>query len=75
MGGQATPTAAPAAAGPAAAGPAAAPELLSPADVAKALGVGETDVLALLDAGELKGKRIGTAWRVTRSALNEYLAS
>ncbi len=68
MGGQATPTATPA-------GSAAAPELLSPADVAKALGVGETDVLAILDAGELKGKKIGTAWRVTRSALNEYLAS
>ena len=70
MGGQATPTAA-----PAPAGAAAAPELLSPADVAKALGVGETDVMAILDAGELKGKKIGTAWRVTRSALNEYLAS
>jgi excisionase family DNA binding protein len=70
MGGQATPTAA-----PGSAGAAAAPELLSPADVAKALGVGETDVMAILDAGELKGKKIGTAWRVTRSALNEYLAS
>jgi hypothetical protein len=32
-------------------------------------------VLAILDAGELKGKKIGTAWRVTRSALNDYLAS
>jgi excisionase family DNA binding protein len=69
MGGQATPTATPAAAG------ATVPELLSPADVAQALGVGETDVLAILGAGELKGKKIGTAWRVTRSALNDYLAS
>ncbi len=67
MGGQATPTAAPA--------PAGAPELLSPAQVAQALGVGEPDVLAILANGELKGKKIGTAWRVTRSALNEYLAS
>ena len=69
MGGQATPTATPPA------GAAAVPELLSPADVAQALGVAETDVLAILDAGELKGKKIGTAWRVTRSALNDYLAS
>jgi excisionase family DNA binding protein len=69
MGGQATPTATPAPAG------GAVPDLLSPADVAQALGVAETDVLAVLDAGELKGKKIGTAWRVTRSALNDYLAS
>jgi excisionase family DNA binding protein len=69
MGGQATPTAT------SPAGAAAVPELLSPADVAQALGVAETDVLAILDAGELKGKKIGTAWRVTRSALNDYLAS
>jgi excisionase family DNA binding protein len=69
MGGQATPTAT------SPAGAAAVPELLSPADVAQALGVAETDVLAILDAGELKGKKVGTAWRVTRSALNDYLAS
>jgi excisionase family DNA binding protein len=69
MGGQATPTVSPAPAVPAT------PELLTPADVAKALGVGEADVLAILDAGELKGKKIGSAWRVTRPALNEYLAT
>jgi excisionase family DNA binding protein len=71
MGGQATPTVAPA---PSAA-TAALPDLLSPADVAQALGVGEADVLAILEAGELKGKKIGSAWRVTRPALTEYLAN
>jgi excisionase family DNA binding protein len=50
------------------------PDLLSPADVAKALGVAETDVLAILEAGELKGKKIGSAWRVKRAAVDEYLA-
>jgi excisionase family DNA binding protein len=73
MGGQATPTVSPGPAAPAATP--AAPELLTPADVAKALGVGEADVLAVLDTGELKGKKIGSAWRVTRGALNEYLAT
>jgi excisionase family DNA binding protein len=49
------------------------PELLSTADVAKALGVSEADVLATLEKSELKGKKIGSTWRVTRSALDEYL--
>jgi excisionase family DNA binding protein len=51
------------------------PELLGPAEVAKALGVAESDVLAVLESGELKGKKIGTTWRVPRAALDAYLAS
>jgi excisionase family DNA binding protein len=67
-GGQATPTVAPAAA------PAAGlPELLSPADAAKALGVSEADVMAVLESGELKGKKIGSSWRISRSALTTYM--
>jgi excisionase family DNA binding protein len=50
-------------------------ELLSPADVAKVLGVSEADVLSTLADGSLKGKKIGSAWRVTRGALDEYLKS
>src|SRR5262245_28355999 len=49
------------------------PELLSTADVARILGVSETDVLATLEKGELKGKKIGSTWRVTRTALDEFL--
>jgi excisionase family DNA binding protein len=67
-GGQATPTVAPAAA------PAAGlPELLSPADAAKALGVSEADVMTVLESGELKGKKIGASWRISRSALTTYM--
>jgi excisionase family DNA binding protein len=51
-----------------------APDLLGPADAAKALGVSEADVLAVLASGELKGKKIGTSWRITRAALNAYLS-
>lgn len=51
------------------------PELLSPADAAKTLGVSESDVMTALSDGSLKGKRIGTAWRITREALNEFLKS
>jgi excisionase family DNA binding protein len=67
--GQTTPAAAPAA-------PAAAPglpEMLTPADAAKALGVSESDVIASLDAGDLKGKKIGSQWRITRAQLNQFL--
>ena len=51
------------------------PNLLSPAEAAKVLGVSENDVIAALDDGSLKGKRIGTAWRITQQALDEFLKS
>ena len=50
------------------------PELLSPGDVANLLKVSEGDVLAILESGDLAGKKIGSTWRIKRSALNEYLA-
>jgi excisionase family DNA binding protein len=58
------------AAAPASAGP----RVLTPAEVALSLGVQESDVLATLEAGELKGRKIGTAWRITQSALDEFLS-
>jgi len=60
-------------AGPAPGGAGALPELMGVADAAKALGVSESDVLQVLEQGELKGKRIGSTWRVTRSAIADYL--
>jgi len=48
-------------------------ELLGSADVARVLGVSEADVLATLEKGELKGKKIGSTWRVTKAALDEFL--
>ncbi|MQA29366.1 MAG: helix-turn-helix domain-containing protein [Luteitalea sp.] len=65
--GQATP----AAAAPAAGG--AIPETLGPADAAKVLGVSEADVIASLEAGDLKGRRIGSQWRLTRAQLAAFL--
>jgi len=50
-------------------------ELLSPAEAANVLNVSENDVLAALAEGSLKGKKIGTSWRITRSALDEFLTS
>jgi excisionase family DNA binding protein len=70
-GGQATPTIAVAGAATAAAS---LPELLSPAEAAQALGVSEADVLAILEGGELKGKKIGSTWRIPRAALTSYMS-
>ena len=47
--------------------------LLSPAQAGELLGVSEADVVAALEAGDLTGKKIGTTWRVTRSAIDEFL--
>jgi excisionase family DNA binding protein len=52
-----------------------APDLLTPAQVAQLLGVAETDVMASLESGDLKGKRIGTQWRITRAAVDSFLKS
>ena len=67
-------TRAPGPAGPAATVAAAAADLLSPADVAQALGVPETDVMTIIESGELAAKKIGSSYRIKRSALDEYLA-
>lgn len=50
-----------------------APQLMSPAQVAQQLGVSEADVLATLESGDLKGKRIGTQWRISQDSLNAFL--
>ena len=50
-------------------------EVMTPAQVAERLGVTEADVIASLEAGDIKGKRIGTQWRVTGQAVDSFLAS
>ena len=49
-------------------------DILTPAQVAQTLGVTEADVIATIDAGDLKGKKIGTQYRITKAALDEFLA-
>jgi excisionase family DNA binding protein len=55
------------------AAPGGVPETLSPADAARVLGVSEGDVISSLEAGDLKGKRIGTQWRLTRAQITQFL--
>ena len=51
------------------------PDLLTPAEAAQALGVSEQDVLATIESGDLKAKKIGASVRIKRAALEEYLAN
>jgi excisionase family DNA binding protein len=53
--------------------PAPAPEVLTAAEAAALLQVGEDDLLALAGRGELPGRRIGDAWRFSRAALLAWL--
>jgi excisionase family DNA binding protein len=57
-----------------AAAPAVSVDVMTPAQVAQALGVTEADVIASIEAGDLKGKKIGAQYRVTKAALDEFLA-
>jgi excisionase family DNA binding protein len=61
---------------PGAAAPASAPsvEILTPAQVAQTLGVTEEDVLSSIEGGQIKAKKIGTQYRITKAALDEFLA-
>jgi excisionase family DNA binding protein len=52
----------------------AAPQLLTPADAARVLGVTEADIMASIEAGDLKAKKIGSAYRITQVALDSFLA-
>jgi excisionase family DNA binding protein len=64
----------PPAPGSTAAAPTGLPDLMGPAEVAQILGVSESDVLAVIESGELKAKKIGSAYRIKRSAVDEFLA-
>ena len=50
------------------------PDLLTVPQVAQLLGVTEADVTATIESGELKARKIGTQHRVTRAALDAFLA-
>ncbi len=81
LGGQQTPPAAPGSTGSAPSGGSSGggsgmlPDLMTPEDVATALGVTEKDVIAIIDGGELKAKKIGKIYRIKKTALEEYLAA
>jgi excisionase family DNA binding protein len=51
------------------------PSVMTPADAATYLRVSEEDVLAAIEAGDLKARKIGNAYRISKQALEEFLGS
>ncbi len=48
-------------------------EVLTPEQAAQVLGVSVEDVIASITAGDLKARKIGSAYRIAKSALEEFL--
>jgi excisionase family DNA binding protein len=49
------------------------PDVMTPAEAAAILRVSEEDVLASITAGDLKAKKLGSAYRISKGALEEFL--
>jgi len=62
-----------AAAAPAAGAAPAMSDVMTPSEAAAVLRVSEEDVLAAIQAGDLKAKKIGNAYRISRDALDAFL--
>lgn len=60
-------------AAPAGAAPSGGLEVLTPEQAAQMLGVSVEDVMASITAGDLKARKIGSAYRIAKSALEEFL--
>jgi excisionase family DNA binding protein len=61
-------------AAPATGGPAAMPDVMTPAQAAEFLQVTPKDILAAIEAGELKAKKIGADYRISKANLDAYLS-
>ncbi len=49
------------------------PDVMTPAEAASFLKVSEEDVIAAINDGSLKAKKLGNAWRISKAALEEFL--
>lgn len=53
---------------------AATPDVMTPQQAAEILQVSYEDVLAAIEAGDLKARKIGNAYRISKANLDEFLA-
>jgi len=49
------------------------PEVMTPAEAAAVLRVSEEDVIAAIEAGDLRARKLGNAYRISKAALEEFL--
>ncbi len=50
------------------------PSVMTPAEAAQVLRVSPEDVVAAIEAGDLKGRKLGSAYRISREAIEEFLS-
>ena len=50
-------------------------DVMTPSEAAAVLRVSEEDVIAAINAGDLKAKKLGSAYRISKSSLEEFLNS
>jgi excisionase family DNA binding protein len=53
---------------------AAAPDIMTLSEAAAYMRVGEDDVLAVINSGELKAKKIGSSYRISKQAVDDFLS-
>ncbi len=49
------------------------PPVMTPSEAAAYMRVSEEDVIAAIDAGDIKARKLGKAYRISKSALEEFL--
>jgi excisionase family DNA binding protein len=75
QGGQFQQAAAAGAGAGAAAAAASVPDIMSPAQAAGYVQVSEEDIMQMINEGQLKAKKIGSQYRISKSVLDEFLKS
>ena len=51
------------------------PDVMTPSEAASILKVSEEDVMAAINDGSLKAKKLGNAYRISKTSLEEFLNS
>jgi excisionase family DNA binding protein len=72
---QQQPAAAPQQQAGAPAGPKVVPDIMGVTEAAEYLGVSVEDVVQLCTSGELKAKKIGNQFRISKAAIDEFMSS
>jgi excisionase family DNA binding protein len=58
---------------PSGTGPSTGPDVMTPSEAAAYMRVSEEDVLAAIESGDLKARKIGNAFRISKQALDTFL--
>ena len=52
-----------------------APEVMTPTEAASYLKISEADVMSMITGGQIKAKQMGTQYRISKKALDDFLNS